>query len=117
MSTFVYRIAVPGNILNPTVKVALAWDGEVQQISLPPFDPILLGSTLTVDLDLLVRNTAGNLVGNSSSWENSYEIAEFTAGAGSYDIRIRRWSGTNDTWYGVAWTVTGLEILEPVPVD
>lgn len=116
MSTFVYRIAVPGNILNPTVKVALAWDGEVQELPLPLFDPIPISSTLTVDLDLLVRDSGGNLVGNSSSWDNSYEVAEFSAGAGTYDIRIRRWSGTSDTWYGVAWTVTGVEILPP-PVD
>jgi hypothetical protein len=25
----------------------------------------------------------------------------------TYTIRIRRWSGTDPTWYGIAWTVTG----------
>lgn len=24
-----------------------------------------------------------------------------------YEIRIRRWAGTDDIWYGIAWTVTG----------
>ena len=117
ISTFRYRIAVPSNIVQSEVKVALAWDGEVQEITLPLADPILISSTLTVDLDLLVTNSSGSLVGNSSSWDNSYEIAEFSAAPGTYDIRIRRWSGTNDTWYGVAWTVTGVEILPPIPVD
>ncbi|MFN2139018.1 MAG: hypothetical protein ACK2U5_00960 [Candidatus Promineifilaceae bacterium] len=22
-------------------------------------------------------------------------------------IRVRRWSGTESTWFGIAWTVTG----------
>jgi hypothetical protein len=118
MSTFVYRVAVPATLLGPKVKVALAWDGEVQEISLPLLDPILISSTLTVDFDLLVRDAGGSLIGNSSSWDNSYEIAEFAAATGqTYEIRIRRWSGTNDTWYGIAWTVTGREILPPVSVD
>lgn len=25
----------------------------------------------------------------------------------TYDIHIRRWSGSRDVWYGIAWTVTG----------
>jgi hypothetical protein len=47
-------------------------------------------------------------VGYSGSWDNSYEIAEFTGWPGeTYTIKIRRWSGTDDVWYGIAWTVTG----------
>ena len=50
----------------------------------------------------------GAQVGYSGSWDNSYEIAEFDAVPGeTYDIRIRRWSGTDWTWYGLAWTTTG----------
>ena len=29
----------------------------------------------------------------------------------TYEIRIRRWSGTDDVWYGVAWTVTGFQLV------
>ena len=48
----------------------------------------------------------------SASWDNSYEIAEFAARSGeTYDIRIRRWSGTDDVWFGVAWTVTGIQLV------
>ncbi|MFN2161312.1 MAG: hypothetical protein ACK2UN_04485 [Candidatus Promineifilaceae bacterium] len=26
-------------------------------------------------------------------------------------IRVRRWSGTDSTWFGIAWTVTGGPLL------
>ena len=40
------------------------------------------------------------------------EIAEFAATPGeTYDIRIRRWSGTQDVWFGIAWTVTGIDLI------
>ena len=110
-ATYSYKIAVPRTMVGPRVKVALAWDSHVTTfdflgIHLP------LSSTLTVDLDLHVRDSRGNQVAVSSSWDNSYEIAEFSATRGeTYEIKIRRWSGTEDVWYGVAWTVTGLDIL------
>ncbi len=110
-STYSYKVAVPRTTFWPRVKVALAWDSKVRTfdflgIHLP------LSSTLTGDLDLHVRDSHGNQVAVSNSWDNSYEIAEFSATPGeTYDIRIRRWSGTDDVWYGVAWTVTGLDIL------
>jgi hypothetical protein len=45
------------------------------------------------------------LVAYSSSWDNSYEIAEFPAHRGkTYTIKIRRWSGTDSTWFGIAWS-------------
>jgi Subtilase family len=107
LATFRYRIAVPNKLFFPTVKVALAWDSSVTSIL-----DIPLTSTLTVDFDLLVRDSRGNQVASSASWDNSYEIAEFAATAGeTYDIVIRRWSGTESVWYGVAWTVTGFPIF------
>ena len=116
MSTFVYRVTVPPKLLLPTVKVALAWDSEVY-LNVPIFGQILT-SALKVDFDLLVTDTNGNLVGSSSSYDNSYEIAEFAAAPGhSYDIRIRRWSGTNDTWYGIAWTVSGIQLWPPLELN
>ncbi len=39
-------------------------------------------------------------------------MAEFWANRGAtYDIVIRRWSGTDDVWYGLAWNVTGTSII------
>jgi hypothetical protein len=97
------------------VKVALAWTSEVSDLSLPFIGPVLFFSNLVVDLDLKVFDASGNQVGYSGSWDNSYEIVEFTGTPGAtYTIRIRRWSGDRPTWYGIAWTVTGglsLDIL------
>ena len=81
-------------------------------------DPgVALPSDLTVDLDLMIFDAAGNQVGYSGSWDNSYEIAEFVGNPGeTYTIRIRRWSGTDSTWFGIAWTVTG-GFLISVPAE
>jgi hypothetical protein len=108
LSKFAYRIQVPPRWFGPRhVKVALAWDSKVSTISILGIT-LPLSSRLTVDLDLKVFDKNGALVGYSGSWDNSYEIAEFDAVPGeTYDVRIRRWSGTDWTWFGLAWTVTG----------
>ncbi len=103
LATFRYRVQVPWLLLSPTVKVALAWDSKVTSfLGLP------LSSQLTVDLDLLVRNSQGQQVAASASWDNSYEVVEFAAARGeAYEIVVRRWSGTDSVWYGLAWTTSG----------
>ena len=75
-------------------------------------------SNLTLDLDLLVFDANNNLVGSSESWDNSYEIAEFSAYPNTtYTIKIRRWTGSNDTWFGIAWNVYGFIFdVDPAPV-
>lgn len=109
-ATYTYRISVPATLSGPRVKVALAWDSKVTSVSVFGFS--MISSRLTVDLDLHIRDSAGNTVASSASWDNSYEIAEFAAKRGeTYDIRIRRWSGTDDVWFGLAWTVTGLDLF------
>lgn len=103
-TTFSYNISVPRTILAlRKVKVALAWDSDVREFNLFGIH-FPLSSTLTLDLDLKIYDSAGRLVGYSGSWDNSYEIAEFTPSPGeTYTIKIRRWSGTDDVWYGIAW--------------
>ena len=110
-ATYVYRVTVPKTLFGAHVKVALAWDSTVTTFDL--FGTTLpLSSHLTVDLDLHVRDTSGNLVASSASWDNSYEIVEFSGSRGqTYEIRIRRWSGSDDVWYGIAWTVTGFQLF------
>ena len=102
MATFRYWITVPrtGSSDTPeTVRACIAWDSKVVSQS-----GLATQSTLTVDLDLWVRDTSGNLVGSSSSFDNSYEIVEFTGYQGqTYEIVVRKWSGTDQVWYGVAW--------------
>jgi hypothetical protein len=114
LSTFNYKVQVPRSFLGPRhVKVVLAWTSKVSTFSFLGIT-IPLSSKLTVDLDLKVFDSSGAQVGYSGSWDNSYEIVEFTGKPGeNYTIRIRRWSGTDSVWYGIAWTVTGgLTILE-----
>ncbi len=116
LSTFRYRVKVPRLpkqlfLYGPQkVRVVLAWNSRVYtwRDFLPwlPDSPLL--SILGLDLDLKIYDSNGTQVGYSGSWDNSYEIAEFTGQPGEeYEIRIRRWSGTENTWYGIAWTVTG----------
>ncbi|MGZ8254408.1 MAG: S8 family serine peptidase [Burkholderiaceae bacterium] len=110
-TTYVYRIRVPRLLFLPTVKVALAWDSKITTLSFLGIT-LPITSTLAVDLDLHVRDSTGATVASSASWDNSYEIAEFAARRGeTYEIRIRRWSGTDNVWFGVAWEVRGIDFV------
>lgn len=111
LATFRYRVSVPPLMLFPTVKVALAWDSAVTSSG-----DNATASTLSVDFDLIVRDSRGTQVAVAASWDNSYEVAEFSAQPGeAYEIIIRRWSGTDNVWYGVAWNVTGVSLFTPFP--
>lgn len=113
LSTFSYKVKLSNFIFGPRhVKVALAWTSKIGTLDLPFIEEIPLSSTLTVDLDLKIFDSNGSQVGYSGSWDNSYEVAEFDGAPGqTYTIRIRRWSGTDSVYYGLAWTVTGGLIL------
>ena len=94
------------------VKVALAWNSKVTT-----FFGLPLSSRLTVDLDLIVRDS-GRRSSGRRSWDNSYEVVEFAGSWGeTYEIVIRRWSGTDRIWYGIAWATTGLRFPVPIPVE
>lgn len=111
-TTFSYNISVPRSPLAlRTVKVALAWDSDIIEWNFLGLD-IPISSVLTLDLDLKIYDSAGSLVGYSGSYDNSYEIAEFHPRAGeTYTIKIRRWSGTDDVWYGIAWTTQSTPLV------
>jgi len=112
-TTFSYRISVPRRpfLTRTTVKVALAWDSDIGEFSVFGLT-IPISSVLRLDLDLLIYDSAGAVVGYSGSWDNSYEIAEFRARPGeTYTIKIRRWSGTDDVWYGIAWNTTSTPLI------
>lgn len=112
LATFSYQVAVPRFIFDARVKVALAWDSIAAVVPTPFFNIAI--DQLKPDLDLMIFDASGAMVGYSGSWDNSYEIAEFAARAGqTYTIRIRRWSGSNDVWFGLAWTVQGSSIIRP----
>lgn len=111
ISTYTYGVITPG-IFEPvfgpiTVKVALAWDSNVTTLAPFPLPQIPLSSILTLDFDLEVFDESNNLVALSASWDNSYEIAEFIGQPGkTYTIKIRRFSGTDSSWFGIAWITT-----------
>jgi hypothetical protein len=105
LALFRYYVQVP-NITGLVVKVALTCSSKVATDA--SGNPT--SSTLTVDLDLWVREVGSTaLTAFSSTWDNSYEIVEFAALPGkAYEIVIRRFSGTDPVYYGVAWTVLRL---------
>src|SRR3954452_5792434 len=111
-TTFSYKLVVPSYFFGARVKVALAWDSLAAVIDILWLQVAI--DQLKLDLDLHVYDSRGNPVGYSGSWDHSYEIVEFSAVRGeTYTIKIRRWSGTDDVWYGVAWTVQGTPFIRP----
>jgi hypothetical protein len=106
-SRFRYQVAVPAGNAPKLVRVALAWSSKVTYDADPTQTPPIknVKSTLTVDLDLHLYE-GNRLVAWSSSFDNSYEVVDFQGKPGTtYDIVIRRWSGTDWVWHGIAWTV------------
>jgi hypothetical protein len=106
-SRFKYMVSVPAGDTPKHVRVALAWSSKVAYLDDPTATPPIraVTSTLTVDLDLHVYQ-GNRLVAWSSSFDNSYEVVDFQGTPGTtYDIVIRRWSGTDWVWYGIAWAV------------
>ncbi len=117
-STFSYFVNVPHytipilNLLGPRhIKVVLAWDSLVSTM----FFGIPIASRLGIDLDLHLLDSRGNDVAFAQSWDNSYEIVDFDGIPGeTYEIKIRWYSGTGSTWFGIAWTVTGGLLLTQI---
>jgi hypothetical protein len=112
LATFSFKAGVPAGPEGPiffhnlyTFKAALAWNSKLTTDA--SGNP--LTSALTVDLDLIVRDSKGAQVAVAASYDNSYEIVEFPCVKGEvYDIIIRRWAGTDSVWYGIAWNITSL---------
>lgn len=80
------------------VKVALVWD------STPTAD--YLTDPLKADLDLYV--VGPNQFQYSASWDNSYEVVDFTpVTSGNFQIKVHnyRFDGTNE-YVAVAWSLT-----------
>ena len=106
-STFKYQVEVPATGSSKHIRVALAWSSKVTYVDdtsrTPPIKNVV--STLTTDLDLHLYE-GSRLVDWSSSFDNSYEVIDFQGKPGTtYDIVIRRWSGTDWVWFGIAWSV------------
>jgi len=81
-----------------TIRAAVAWDSN------PTSD--YSSDPLEADIDLRLKNSSGTIVANSTSASNSSEIVEYTVPTtGTYTIEayVWSWSGTDNTYLGVAW--------------
>ncbi|MCB0070700.1 MAG: S8 family serine peptidase [Caldilineaceae bacterium] len=57
------------------------------------------------DLDLQILNSAGNVVASSSSYDNTYEIVDFTpTSSGTYRLQVYKYRcNYTPSWLGWAW--------------
>jgi hypothetical protein len=77
--------------------VAIGWDSTTDSATsttAPTTD------VLKADLDLVVNNPSGSYVSGSSSFDNSYEITEFTApSTGTYSAKVNAYRFDGDYEY------------------
>jgi hypothetical protein len=109
-----YRIHIPAFGTVARVKVALAWDrmGTESTSSGPGLVASIWLATVPNDYDLYVYDEQGAMIAWSASWDNSYEIAEFTGTPGrTYTVRVTKASGDEASYYGIAWSVRDRSFL------
>jgi hypothetical protein len=85
---------------NSRIRVALTWNSKVAGAT-------PTSSVLDADLDLWIYDPAGSLVAFASSYDSSFEFAEFSPTVlGEYTIRVRGFSVPTDfsSYFGIAWT-------------
>jgi hypothetical protein len=93
------NLAVMSLTAGVRTRVAIVWDQN------PGY-----GSYATqpsADLDLQVLNPSGASVSVSSSWDNTYEIVDFTPSvSGSHTLRVNKYRcDLTPRWLGFAWRV------------
>lgn len=78
-------------------RVVIVWD---QNPTYASYD-----SKPSADLDLVVKNPSGVAVASSTSWDNTYEIVDFTPAVnGNYRVEILRFRcDLTPDWLGWAW--------------
>jgi len=95
-----YALTLSGN---KRVRIAIAWDSDTTGDQPPATD------NLRADLDLYLYDPSGRLVASSTSWDNSYEIVEYTVpstNGGTYtaQIQARSFQG-NSEYLGFAYSI------------
>jgi hypothetical protein len=78
-------------------RVVIAWDNDPNYGS--------YASQPGADLDLEVISPSGSAVAGSYSWDNTYEIVDFTpSSSGNYKLRVNRFRcNYSPRWLGWAW--------------
>ncbi len=79
------------------VRIVIAWDNDPAYAS--------YASKPCADLDLRVLNSANATVASSSSWDNTYEVVEFTPTvSGVYKLRVHKYRcDLSPRYLGWAW--------------
>lgn len=100
-----YTCASPLNLDIATVwlasgintRIAIVWDSDPNYAS--------YNTQPGADLDLSILNPGGGTVASSLSWDNTYEIVEFTpAQTGFHRIRVNKFRCSfNPQWLGWSW--------------
>jgi hypothetical protein len=78
-------------------RAVIAWNNDPRYSS--------YASQPGADLNLRIRNPAGTIVASSSSWDNTYEIVDFTpASSGTYTMQVvKARCDYNPAYIGWAW--------------
>ncbi len=78
-------------------RVVIAWDTDDSYSS--------YSTKPGADLDLKILNSSGTVVASSSSYDNTYEIVEYTpSSSGTYTIQVYKYRcDYNPQWLGWAW--------------
>jgi hypothetical protein len=91
-------LAVNGMALRAgqTTRAVIAWDNDTTWAD--------YATRPAADLDLQVVGPNGNVVSSSLSWDNTYEVAEFTPSvSGQHTLRVLNYRCDRDTWLGWSW--------------
>jgi hypothetical protein len=66
------------------VRIVIAWDNDPAYAN--------YGTKPSADLDLRLVNSGGSTVASSASWDNTYEVIEFTPTvSGTYKLRVHKY--------------------------
>jgi hypothetical protein len=78
-------------------RVVISWDTDPAYSS--------YGVQPSADLDLVIKDPAGNFVASSASFDNTYEIVEFIPpSSGTYTIWVNKYRcDLSPRWLGYAW--------------
>jgi hypothetical protein len=96
-STFNYSFSIPASNVGFKYRVVFCWDSNPGGGYTT--DP------LQADMDLYILNPSNAIIAYSISYDNNYEIVEFTPSvSGTYTATVAKWRfvGTSE-YYGLAW--------------
>lgn len=79
------------------LRAAIAWDNDISYAD--------YANRPSADLDLHIIDPAGNVASGSYSFDNAYEIVDFTAATtGTYKLRVSKYRcDLSPRWLGWAW--------------